>query len=150
VYFLVAAANSGGPIFVVANENRTPLTVVQDGTVLTLIRIGGDWYQVEFVDAQFGKRAGYIHKQYLKAAVFANPTAPQPHQQERAASPATPMNGDASAADTIKTPVAAGAAVSSRPQAAPSTTRAGVSDSVPANGKQYAPVEFKDAQVREQ
>ncbi len=143
-----AVISSGGPIFVVTDENRTPLTVVRDGAVLRLMRIDGDWYQVEFDDTQFGKRSGYIHRKYLKAAVSAIAAASQPIPQERAASPATSANGANVATGATNAPAAG--APSSSAQTAPAATSAAVIDRVPANRRPGAPVEFKDAQVREQ
>jgi hypothetical protein len=141
----MAVVSSGGPIFVVPDENRTPLTVVRDGSTLTLLRIEGDWYQVEFVDDRFGKRNGYIHKKYLKAALVASAAAPPPNPREPAAS-ATSVNGVAATTPTTAAP----ARPASLPEAAPSTTPTVAVNRVPANRQQYPLVEFKDAKVREQ
>ncbi len=62
----LTVTSSGGPIFVIPDEHRTPLTVVKDGTPLRVIGIDGDWYNVEFADDRFGDRAGYIQTKNLK------------------------------------------------------------------------------------
>jgi hypothetical protein len=67
--------NSDGPIFVVQDETRTPLTVAREGTDLTLTQAcDGDWCQVQFDDPQLGRRVGYIQKKHLNSSV---PSAPQ-------------------------------------------------------------------------
>jgi len=59
----VAAA---APIFIYADASRVPLRVAIAGTRLKVIKVDGDWYNVEFQDPQYGPRIGFIEKKYLK------------------------------------------------------------------------------------
>jgi hypothetical protein len=60
--------NASAPIFVLPDENRTPLRVAAAGTVLKVIGREGNWYNVEFQDPQIGARVGYIQAKFVREA----------------------------------------------------------------------------------
>ena len=51
--------STDAPIYV-APGNQTPLRVVGAGSVLRVVAIQDDWYQVEFKDPQWGTRVGFV------------------------------------------------------------------------------------------
>jgi hypothetical protein len=71
------------PVFVSPNANQTPLRVGKAGSVLRLIELNGDWCQVEFEDPQFGRRVGYVRRQFVRISAPERPpvSAPQPNPQ---------------------------------------------------------------------
>lgn len=52
------------PVFVTAKRAATPLQVANKGAVFRLLGVDGEWYQVEFDDARWGPRVGWVEKQY--------------------------------------------------------------------------------------
>src|SRR5262245_37320856 len=57
---------NAAPIFLLPDNTRTPLRVASVGSRLGLIKIEGDWYNIEFRDPQYGERVGYIEKKFAR------------------------------------------------------------------------------------
>jgi hypothetical protein len=53
------------PVFVLPDATRQPLRVAKEGSVLRLLNEDSEWCNVDFDDPQFGRRVGYIQKQYV-------------------------------------------------------------------------------------
>jgi hypothetical protein len=64
----VAVVLQPAPIVVAPRANLTPLTVAAAGSTLRLFGHGdeGDWVNVEFADSQYGRRVGFIQRQYVR------------------------------------------------------------------------------------
>src|SRR5262245_12340009 len=60
---LVIVTNAA-PIFLLPDNTRTPLRVASVGSRLGLIKVEGDWYNIEFRDPLYGERVGYIEKKF--------------------------------------------------------------------------------------
>lgn len=63
------------PVFLLPDNTRTPLRTLPAGTSLSVQRVQGDWLQVTFNDAQFGRRTGWVEQKYVKVGA-AKPTPP--------------------------------------------------------------------------
>jgi hypothetical protein len=48
------------PVFLTADETRTPLEVLGSGAVGRVMRNEGDWYLIEFQSPRWGRRVGYL------------------------------------------------------------------------------------------
>jgi hypothetical protein len=57
---------NAAPIFLLPDNTRTPLRIASVGSRLGLIKVEGDWYNIEFRDPQYGERVGYIEKQFAR------------------------------------------------------------------------------------
>jgi len=55
-----AVINITSGVYVLPNENRTPLRILEAGTRVTVIEEGEEWLKVEFRDPQWGPRVGYF------------------------------------------------------------------------------------------
>ena len=63
---LVIVVTNVAPIFLLPDNTRTPLRVASVGSRLGLIKVEGDWYNIEFRDPQYGERVGYIEKKFVR------------------------------------------------------------------------------------
>jgi hypothetical protein len=90
---VVAAA---APIFLYQDDQRIPLRTAAVGTVLQVIGVDGDWYNVRFQDPEYGPRVGYIQKKYLKTPdltpmdLSVKPTPPASATEETRPRPVKP------------------------------------------------------------
>ena len=79
------------PIYLTPDAARTPLRLAEMNTDLKVLAEEGEWLRVEFRDAQFGPRVGYVEKR--KVRVYRTPardiSAPEPE------SPSPPRAGAA-------------------------------------------------------
>lgn len=57
---------SNAPIYVRPEILPTPLKVAATGTKLKVLKIQGDWTQVEFHDPSFGPRIGWVQRRLVK------------------------------------------------------------------------------------
>jgi len=57
---------NAAPIFLLPDNTRTPLRVASAGSRLGLIKVEGDWYNIEFRDPQYGERVGYVEKKFAR------------------------------------------------------------------------------------
>lgn len=74
--------------------DRKPLAVLDSGTLVKVIQRDGDWISIQFWDARYGYRAGYVAASDLNLAKGQSPLpAPAPDRGSVAKSPA---NGDTS------------------------------------------------------
>ena len=71
---------TNAPVFLFPDAARTPLTTLTKGTTVRVIQRQGDWYRIEFRDAQFGNRIGYIRAESLTLQPAA--TQPSPSQSK--------------------------------------------------------------------
>lgn len=84
-------------VFLVPDAARTPLRTLPQGAVVRVMRVEGDWLQVEFDDPQLGRRVGFVRKEQVKPetppavpeAVMAAPAAAPPAAVAPAVAPAT-------------------------------------------------------------
>ena len=51
---------TSAPVYLFPDATRTPLTTLKAGTTVRIRGRQGDWYRVEFRDARFGERTGYM------------------------------------------------------------------------------------------
>ncbi len=86
----VVALIADTPLFLIPDLEREPLRTLPSATILTFLDEQGDWYHVEFQDAQYGRRVGYVHK---KSAVFIQPRSAPTEPQSAAATTEPPMPG---------------------------------------------------------
>jgi len=71
------------PVFLFPDATRTPLTILVKGTTVSVLARQGNWYRVEFRDARFGVRTGYISADSLDVQQSAKPpTLAGPRSQE--------------------------------------------------------------------
>ncbi len=86
-----ASLTTDAPVYLLADDTRKPLRVLPAGTSLSVLRIEGDWVQVTFQDAQFGRRTGWIQREFVKlGSVQPLPpegAPPTPEQQTRQTPP---------------------------------------------------------------
>ena len=61
----MADVHRDAPIYIGAEATPTPLRVAAIGTRLRVLAEKGDWIQVEFADPQFGRRVGWLQRQYV-------------------------------------------------------------------------------------
>jgi hypothetical protein len=99
------------PVFLVADSSRTPLRVLAAGTPLRILKTEGDWLQVEFDDPNWGRRVGYIRKDFVhseaEAAIEAQAAAGATVEQPRTTSGVMPDAGGgkpAGGAEALDTP----------------------------------------------
>ena len=57
---------TGAPLFLVPHTDRQPLTVIEQGTVLKVVDETTGWYRVEFKDARWGQRVGYVQQALVR------------------------------------------------------------------------------------
>jgi len=74
------------PIFLLPDPTRTPLRTLPPGLPLALLDRKGDWLQVTFEDARFGRRTGWIESRFVRIRE-AEPQAPPPGPPATAARP---------------------------------------------------------------
>lgn len=108
-----AVVVDSAPATIVPDSTRTPLTVLKEGTVVRIVKIEGDWYQVSFKDAQWGDRTAYVRGDKLRVNTVAEngaPPAPVAHTSNpapAAATPAAPQSSPMSGTTEVKEPVPA-------------------------------------------
>jgi hypothetical protein len=61
----MADIHRDAPIYVGPEATPTPLRVAAIGTRLRVLAERGDWLQVEFGDPQYGRRVGWLQRQYV-------------------------------------------------------------------------------------
>jgi hypothetical protein len=54
------------PIFILPDATRTPLRTLPAGTSVRILEEKGDWIRIEFIDAQFGRRVGYVERKFVQ------------------------------------------------------------------------------------
>ena len=54
------------PVFLLPDATRAPLRTLPAGTSVRILEQKGDWVQIEFNDAQFGRRVGYVQTKYVQ------------------------------------------------------------------------------------
>ena len=75
------------PIFIQPGA-KVPLRVAKVGTALRILQEEGAWAQVEFNDPQFGRRVGWIEKQFIRISRAASPAdVPASDPRDPAAEP---------------------------------------------------------------
>ena len=75
---------TSAPVYLFPDATRTPLTILKAGTTVRIRGRQGDWYRVEFRDARFGERTGYVAASNLQV----QPAIPD----ERRPSPSAPAS----------------------------------------------------------
>ena len=87
------------PAFLYPDRTRTPLSVLEAGTSVEILRTEGDWYLVSFQDPLYGPRQGFIEKRFVRRSTAAadNPSSatPRPGQQPPRPSSAAPKSAAA-------------------------------------------------------
>jgi len=73
------------PVFLVPDEKRVPLRTLPAGTSVLVGPIKGDWVQVTFNDQQFGRRTGWMQRQFVRFDA-----TPPPDRPEMTLPPAAP------------------------------------------------------------
>ena len=74
-----AIVTAAAPIFLLPDTARTPLRTVPVNTPLKIVADEGEWVQVEFRDPEFGRRVGYVQRQFVRLVKpAATPAPPQP------------------------------------------------------------------------
>jgi hypothetical protein len=58
------------PVFVTARRAPRPIKIANQGSVLRLVGMEGDWFRVEFDDPKWGRRVGFVEK---TSAVISSP-----------------------------------------------------------------------------
>jgi opacity protein-like surface antigen len=53
------------PVFLLPDTTRTPLRVLPAGTSVSVLEESDGWLRVEFQDAQFGPRVGYVQSKFV-------------------------------------------------------------------------------------
>src|SRR5215210_6304910 len=66
-----ATVKTASPIFFAPDFTRTPLRVANEGTILSVRQVDGDWAEIEFVDLQDGPRVGWIQRQFIEESEYA-------------------------------------------------------------------------------
>ena len=61
------------PVFLYPDATRTPLATLDKGTTVRVLERQGDWYRIEFRDARFGDRTGFIRADSLALQPSAKP-----------------------------------------------------------------------------
>jgi len=56
----------GAPVLLLPDPSRVPLTKLATGTSVRVLDAEGEWVNIEFQDARFGARVGYVLKVHLK------------------------------------------------------------------------------------
>ena len=86
-----ASLTADAPVYLIADATRKPLRVLPAGTSLTVLRIEGEWVQVTFQDAQFGRRTGWVQREFMKLGTVQplppDAVPPTPEQQARQTPP---------------------------------------------------------------
>jgi hypothetical protein len=59
---IVSAAN----VYLKPDRSRQPLRTLDAGTIVKILEVEGEWLRIEFTDAQFGPRMGYVAKAFVK------------------------------------------------------------------------------------
>jgi hypothetical protein len=54
------------PVYLLPDATRTPLRTLPTGTSVRVLEEKGDWIRVEFRDAQYGARVGYVQRKYVQ------------------------------------------------------------------------------------
>jgi hypothetical protein len=60
--------NEPAPVFVAAKQTRTPLQIMTTGSRVKLLGAEGDWYRIQFADARWGPRVGFVSKAFVSRA----------------------------------------------------------------------------------
>jgi hypothetical protein len=58
--------SQNAPVFLLPDASRTPLRTLPAGTSIRILEQKGDWVQIEFNDAQFGRRVGYVQSKFVQ------------------------------------------------------------------------------------
>jgi hypothetical protein len=87
------------PIFIRPDASRTPLTIAEEGTTLTVLSVGKGRLLVAWEDPQTGRRVGYIQAQFVRlyyerpAPPFATPPTPATPEPPQVTPPTPPTPG---------------------------------------------------------
>jgi hypothetical protein len=60
--FTIAAT----PVYIRAEETRTPLKTLPRGTSIRVLEEAGDWLRIEFQDSQWGRRVGFVQRKNVQ------------------------------------------------------------------------------------
>jgi hypothetical protein len=62
-----ATINQNAPIYEsnIPAANLAPIYIAPEGTPITVIGQGGQWWQIEFDDPKWGRRKGWVHKGHV-------------------------------------------------------------------------------------
>src|SRR5689334_2838290 len=63
------------PLYITANDRQQPLVTFDAGQILRLLQSGDEWLLVEFDDARWGRRVGWV-QQKLVVVLSALPNRP--------------------------------------------------------------------------
>lgn len=61
-----AAMIESGPVFLYPDSTRKPMRILERGTGIRVLEERGDWLLIEFQDAQYGPRRGYVPRKYVQ------------------------------------------------------------------------------------
>ena len=53
-------------VFLLPDATRTPLRTLTAGTTVRILEEKGDWVRIEFRDAQYGPRVGYVQRKFVQ------------------------------------------------------------------------------------
>lgn len=122
--FQKAAVAENAPVFLLPDASRTPLRVLLAGTALSIVKVEGDWLQVEFEDQQFGRRVGFIRKERVKPAPSSGSQPPASPAPVPPPPPARASDAQAAAVTAEGSPQAVPPAQDSRPSSQSAATAA--------------------------
>jgi hypothetical protein len=54
------------PVFLLPDATRTPLRTLPAGTSVRVLEEKGDWVRIEFRDAQYGARVGFVQRKFVQ------------------------------------------------------------------------------------
>jgi len=60
-----ATVTAAAPVYLLPDASRTPLRTLPAGAVVVITQTQGDWFQVSFEDAQYGRRTGWIQRKFV-------------------------------------------------------------------------------------
>jgi len=118
-YQQVQILDAGARVFIQPKVSQVPLTVLQPGAVVTAVHPAVGWFQIEFSDARWGKRVGFIECSRLGAIEKRAGDSPMPHRSDAPLSRTPPP--EIAAAPPAGPPVATPSPT--RPSAASASTR---------------------------
>ena len=73
---------SRSPVFATANQNQTPLEVLEKGVVGKLMEAEGEWYLIEFQSPRWGPRVGFVERKSAFVGRGQRQVAPAPQGLE--------------------------------------------------------------------
>jgi hypothetical protein len=115
------------PVYLFPNTQRTPLATLPVNTALRVLAEEGDWVRVEFPDARFGPRVGYVERKRVRLTRIQEPLNP-PTERQRQPPPPDQTRPEPKAAQARSTRVGA------RAYGTYSATRFAASDTLEAVG----------------